>query len=42
MTISEEVVSNIEFEAKLRDDIRSIHMWGKVIEITKIEKLEGG
>jgi len=31
----------IRFEAKLRDDIRSIHMWGKVIEITKIEKLEG-
>ena len=31
----------IRFEAKLRDDIRSIHTWGKVIEITKIEKLEG-
>jgi hypothetical protein len=31
----------IRFEAKLRDDIRGIHMWGKVIEITKIEKLEG-
>ena len=31
----------IRFEAKLRDDIRSVHMWGKVIEITKLEKLEG-
>jgi hypothetical protein len=32
----------IRFEAKLHDDISSVHMWGKVIEITKIEKLEGG
>ena len=30
------------FEAKIRDDIVSSHMWGTAIEITKIEKLGGG
>jgi hypothetical protein len=31
----------IYFEAKILEDIHSIHMWGTVIEITKIERLGG-
>jgi hypothetical protein len=30
----------VRFQAKIRQDIASIHMWGKIIEITKIEKLK--
>jgi inhibitor of cysteine peptidase len=30
----------IRFQAKIRPDIASIHMWGIIIEITKIEKLQ--
>lgn len=30
----------VRFEAKIRRDIASIHMWGTIIELTKIEKLE--
>jgi hypothetical protein len=30
----------VHFQAKIRQDIASIHMWGKIIEITKIEKLK--
>ena len=30
----------IHFQAKIRQDITSIHMWGTIIEITKIEKLK--
>jgi len=30
----------VRFEAKIRDDIVGIHMWGVLIEILKIEKLE--
>ncbi len=30
----------IRFEAKIREDIASTHMWGTLIEITKIEKLK--
>ncbi len=33
---------SVSFEAKVRDDIASTHMWGTVIEITKIEPLGGG
>ena len=32
----------IRFEAKIREDIASSHMWGTMVEITKIEKLGGG
>jgi len=30
----------IRFEAKIRKDVASFHMWGTIVEITKIEKLE--
>jgi hypothetical protein len=30
----------IRFQAKIRPDIASIHMWGIIIELTKIEKLK--
>lgn len=30
----------VRFEAKIRDDILGIHMWGTPIEILKIEKLD--
>jgi inhibitor of cysteine peptidase len=30
----------IRFQAKIRQDMASIHMWGKIIEITKIEILK--
>jgi len=30
----------VRFEAKIRDDIFGIHMWGTPIEILKIEKLD--
>ncbi len=30
----------VRFEGKLRDDMYSFHMWGKLIEIIKIEKLD--
>lgn len=30
----------IRFEAKVRNDMASIHMWGTLIEITRIEKLK--
>ena len=30
----------IRFEAKIRRDVASIHMWGMIVDITKIEKLE--
>ena len=32
----------IHFEAKIRKDIASAHMWGTMVEITKIEALGGG
>jgi inhibitor of cysteine peptidase len=31
---------HVSFQARIREDIASIHMWGKIIEITKIEKLQ--
>jgi hypothetical protein len=30
----------VRFEAKIRKDLGSIHMWGTLIEIIKIEKLD--
>jgi inhibitor of cysteine peptidase len=30
----------VRFQARIRQDISSIHMWGTIIEITKIEKIE--
>jgi len=30
----------VRFEAKIRDDLASFHMWGTIIEIIKIEKLD--
>ena len=30
----------IRFKAKIREDVASIHMWGRPIEIIKIESLE--
>jgi len=30
----------IRFRAKIRQDIASIHMWGTIIELTKIETLK--
>jgi inhibitor of cysteine peptidase len=30
----------IYFEAKIRTDLGSYHMWGKIVEILKIQKLE--
>lgn len=30
----------IRFEAKIRSDLASYHMWGKIIELKKIEKLK--
>jgi hypothetical protein len=30
----------VRFEAKIRNDLFSIHMWGTLIEILKIEKLD--
>jgi len=30
----------VSFQAKIRQDMASIHMWGKIIELTKIEILE--
>ena len=30
----------VRFQAKIRQDIASIHMWGKIIEITRIEILK--
>ena len=31
----------VRFNAKIRDDVASTHMWGTMVEITKIEKLVG-
>ena len=30
----------VYFEAKIRTDLGSFHMWGKIVEILKIQKLE--
>ena len=30
----------MSFDAKIREDMVSIHMWGTIIEIVKIEKLD--
>ena len=30
----------IRFQARIRQDISSIHMWGTIIELTKIETLK--
>jgi len=30
----------VYFEAKIRTDLVSFHMWGKIVEILKIQKLE--
>jgi inhibitor of cysteine peptidase len=30
----------VRFQARIRQDISSIHMWGTIIEITKIDKIE--
>lgn len=30
----------VRFQAKIRQDISSIHMWGTIIELTKIETLK--
>jgi hypothetical protein len=30
----------VRFEAKKREDMASIHMWGTIVEITKIERLK--
>jgi len=30
----------VRFQAKIREDIASIHMWGTIVEITKIEILK--
>ncbi len=32
----------VRFEAKIREDIASTHMWGTMIEISSIEKLTSG
>ena len=32
----------IHFEAKILEDIVNTHMWGTMVEITKIEMLAGG
>ncbi len=32
----------VRFEAKIRDDLVSTHMWGTMVEITRIESLGGG
>ena len=33
---------SVRFEAKIRDDLAGIHMWGTIVEITRIEPLGGG
>jgi len=30
----------VHFEAKIRTDLVSFHMWGKIVEILQIQKLE--
>ncbi|HEX9976220.1 MAG TPA: hypothetical protein VGA82_03125 [Dehalococcoidales bacterium] len=30
----------VRFEARIRQDIASIHMWGTIIELTKVETLK--
>lgn len=30
----------VSFDAKIREDMVSIHMWGTLIEIVRIEKLD--
>lgn len=30
----------VSFDAKIREDMVSIHMWGTIIEIVRIEKLD--
>jgi inhibitor of cysteine peptidase len=30
----------VRFQAKIRQDMASIHMWGKIIELTRIEILK--
>jgi inhibitor of cysteine peptidase len=30
----------VRFQAKIRQDISSIHMWGTIVELTKIETLK--
>jgi hypothetical protein len=29
----------VKFEANIREDLSSIHMWGTLVELTKIERL---
>jgi hypothetical protein len=32
--------SRVRFKAKIREDLASTHMWGTMIEITEIERLQ--
>ena len=32
----------VRFDAKILENSESIHMWGKVVELTNIEKIKGG